>query len=418
MCFKNISQMFCRGLFCLAFVLFSFFFGPVFSANFAYVSNSSSNSVSVVDRDTQMTIATIPVGTNPEGLVLTPDGAFVYVANGGNNNVSVISTQTMSVVHTVNVGASPGAVAITPDGKHVYVACFGSSTISVIDTTLNPPAVTATIPSIISGQFIAFTPNGATAYVAASTRVYVIDTSSNMVTHTFTSGFTNASVVAISGNLAYVNETNAIMTVINTQSLMVGPTFSGFATPRGIAISPDGKTLYVGNLTASTVSVVNTTTNPPSIVHTITGLHFPTGIALTSDGAKLWVANLAPASVSVVDTSSFVVSSPITVGAGPISIALTQVPAVVKSPSNLIGKQKKNDFGLLFERFNVLSWEASPSTGVIGYFVYRNGIKIATLDAGILQYKDHNQKNIATLYSVTSFDAAGHESTPISVVID
>jgi len=48
-------------------------------------------------------------------VAITPDGAFAYVTNVNSNNVSVISTATNSVVATVPVGTGPVAVAITPN---------------------------------------------------------------------------------------------------------------------------------------------------------------------------------------------------------------------------------------------------------------------------------------------------------------
>jgi uncharacterized repeat protein (TIGR03803 family) len=88
--------------------------------------------------------------------------------------------------------------------------------------------------------------------------------------------------------------------------------------------------------------------------------------------------------------------------------------------SNLTGHQLKNDFGILFERFNKLNWQAYsfPSSAVQGYNVYRNGVKIATLSNITFTYDDHNiKKGVTTSYSVTSFDAFGNESVPVTVTI-
>jgi YVTN family beta-propeller protein len=56
--------------------------------------NAGSNDVSVIDIATNTVTATIPVGTNPLGVAVTPDGSKVYVANFGDDNVSVINTAT------------------------------------------------------------------------------------------------------------------------------------------------------------------------------------------------------------------------------------------------------------------------------------------------------------------------------------
>ncbi|MDV6278752.1 YncE family protein, partial [Rhodococcus erythropolis] len=66
-------------------------------------------------------IATVPVGSNPEGVAITPNGARAYIVNGGGDSVSVISTATNTVTGTVPVGNRPAGVAITPNGARVYV---------------------------------------------------------------------------------------------------------------------------------------------------------------------------------------------------------------------------------------------------------------------------------------------------------
>jgi YVTN family beta-propeller protein len=71
-------------------------------------------------------------------VAVTPDGKHAYITNSGSNNVSVIDTATNTVGATVPVSA-PGTVAVTPDGKHAYVTQgFGSApNVSVIDTATN-----------------------------------------------------------------------------------------------------------------------------------------------------------------------------------------------------------------------------------------------------------------------------------------
>ena len=51
-----------------------------------------------------------------------PEAPFAYVTNSHSNTVSVIDTASNTVVATVPVGNGPIAVAITPDGKHEYSA--------------------------------------------------------------------------------------------------------------------------------------------------------------------------------------------------------------------------------------------------------------------------------------------------------
>ena len=52
---------------------------------------------------------------------LTPSGPHAYVTNSGTDTVSVIDTASNTVRTTVTVGNGPIGVAVTPDGTHAYV---------------------------------------------------------------------------------------------------------------------------------------------------------------------------------------------------------------------------------------------------------------------------------------------------------
>ena len=78
----------------------------------------------------------IMVGTNPVRVAITPDGKHAYVTNFSSNNVSVIDMASKTVAATVAV-EHPQGVAVTRDGKHAYVTSGGSNTVSVIDTATN-----------------------------------------------------------------------------------------------------------------------------------------------------------------------------------------------------------------------------------------------------------------------------------------
>ena len=90
----------------------------------------------------------------------------------------------------------------------------------------------------------------------------------------------------------------------------------------------------------------------------------------------------------------------------------------VEPPSNLQGQQKKNDFGLQYEIYNQLRWTPSPSPDVIGYFIYRDGEKIATLGAHTFTYQDHNRnKGSSYSYAITAFNSEDNESSPVNIVV-
>ncbi len=100
---------------------------------FAMVANRGGDSVSRIDTATQTIAAVIPVGKQPQGIDITPDGLFALVANTGSKSVSVIETATNSVIRTVKVKKDPRSVAIDQAGAFALVNSLGSKTISIVD---------------------------------------------------------------------------------------------------------------------------------------------------------------------------------------------------------------------------------------------------------------------------------------------
>ena len=162
----------------------------------AYVANSVSNTVSVIDRATNTVVATITVGRTPLNVAVTPDGTLAYVANSGSRSVSVIDTLSTKVVSTLPVGASPVDIALTPDGSHAYVVNFDSNSVSVIDTSTQ--TVIATVPVGSNPTRVAVTPGGELAYVTNSgdRSLTIIDTATYIVTGTIPVGKIPSDVVA------------------------------------------------------------------------------------------------------------------------------------------------------------------------------------------------------------------------------
>ena len=131
----------------------------------------------------QTVTATIPVGTAPNDVAVTPNGAYAYVANEEGNTVSVINTATNTVTATITGFNDPLGVAVTPNGAYAYVTNdVNDGSVSVINTATNK--VTATIPAGNYPTAVAVTPSGAYAYVAnsngyANDSVSVINTATN-----------------------------------------------------------------------------------------------------------------------------------------------------------------------------------------------------------------------------------------------
>ncbi|MEW6618388.1 MAG: cytochrome D1 domain-containing protein [bacterium] len=314
--------------------------GEVNAYPYVYVTNHGSHKVSVIDTSTNQVVgAPIPVGTNPDGVAITPDGRYAYVTNRSSHNVSVIDTSTNQVVGTIPVGSSPLGVAITPDGRYAYVTNEVSANVSVIDTSTNQ-VVGAPIPVGSYPTGIAITPDGRYAYVTngGSANVSVIDTSTNQVVGTISVGSGPWGVaITPDGRYAYVtNRDSHNVSVIDTSTNQVVGTIPVGSYPHGIAITPDGRYTYVTNRDSHNVSVIDTGTNQ------VVGTPIPVGsrsygIAITPDGRYAYVTNAILASVSVIDTSTNqVVGASIPVGSYPWGVAITPLYTLTLANTQII----------------------------------------------------------------------------------
>ena len=75
-------------------------YGPAFR-EYAYVSNSKSNTVSVIDLRTFALAKTLHVGSEPTGIAANSKKNEIYVVNTNSANLSVIDAETNTVVATI-----------------------------------------------------------------------------------------------------------------------------------------------------------------------------------------------------------------------------------------------------------------------------------------------------------------------------
>ncbi len=150
---------------------------------YAYISNSLDNTVSVIDITINKITVCVPVENDSCGVVVIPDGANVYVTNYYGNNVSVINTTTNTDTATVPVGSYTVGVAVNPDRTKVYVTnLLLNSTVSAINTTSNSVADTVNLGLYPYG--VTVTPDGTKVYATnyLCNTVSVINTSTNSIT--------------------------------------------------------------------------------------------------------------------------------------------------------------------------------------------------------------------------------------------
>lgn len=358
-------------------------------ATIVLVANYSSNQITAYDDVTGEQIGTpFPITedlTNPIGLATNPAKTLLYVANQNGGTINIYNLLTGQKVSTFLSGlTNPSGICLNADGSTLYVADFGAV---------------------------------ANAY----------DTGTGAIVGTYSAGINGCSDVALSpdeGTLYVSNYNGHNVTVYNQATgseLSFSPITPGGGAVPALDLSLDGNLLYVCNLGASTVSIYNALTGATVSAAFLTaadGLNAPNAMRFNDDGTLLFVGNAGDNTVLGFDINGSPTLSVLTITDSinyPAGFAF--MPSPILPPTQLIGSQKRDDFALEYELFNQLAWNTSLSE-VSGYYVYRNNIKIATLNASTLRYTDHNRKKgVATIYSVTAFDATGVESPAATCLI-
>lgn len=150
---------------------------------FAYIANSGSGTVSVINTSTNKMVSTINVGNNPYSVVVNADGSRVYVSNNLDGTVSVINPFLNAAIATVKVGVLPLNLCLNPDGSLLYVVDGEGGSISVINTATNTVSSTYSIPGSNIAPFrgIAVSPDGKKLYMSNIAVTNVPQTNQNTV---------------------------------------------------------------------------------------------------------------------------------------------------------------------------------------------------------------------------------------------
>jgi YVTN family beta-propeller protein len=116
-----------------------------------------SNSVTLIDTETNTVKGKIYVGRSPHEAFFRPDGRELWVAVRGENYVSVIDPARKKEVRRIETANGPGMVLFRPDGKFAFVPSSFTPEMDVIDTaTYNViarvPQVSPFVPNLAVDQ--------------------------------------------------------------------------------------------------------------------------------------------------------------------------------------------------------------------------------------------------------------------------
>jgi YVTN family beta-propeller protein len=136
-----------------------------------------------------------------------------------------------------------------------------------------------------------------------------------------TVGAARGVLFASDGGMAVTSENAGTVSVLDAQAHKLSATINlprpagALLPPRpmGLVLSPDGRTLYVTNGRAKSISVIDVATHQVTRTYDDIGAR-PWGIGISPDGKMLYTANGSSGDVSVVDAATGKVVSRIATG--------------------------------------------------------------------------------------------------------
>ena len=81
----------------------------------------------------------LPKGFWPGGLALSPDGKTLAASGDLDDIVMLVDVTTGKNLAAVRVGKHPSGLTFSPDGKRLYVADWDASTVSIVDVAASAP---------------------------------------------------------------------------------------------------------------------------------------------------------------------------------------------------------------------------------------------------------------------------------------
>ena len=293
-----------------------------------FVTNTKSDSVSIIDTDTLEVVGTIPLGKGkPNRIVFHPDGKLAWVVYDKSHDLGVIDAEARKLVRRVKVGGNPYNLAFTPDGRHLLVLDWSSDTSEdeVIFYDLTAEKIDGRVEVSTWPAHGVFSRDGNLVYVSGETAgdVTVIDVAARTIVTRIVHGGGDAMGLALTADgktlYAAAGENRAILKIDTATHKTVGQ----IALP-GIVheatLTLDGKFLYTTLRKANTIVVVST--EDDTIVATIPQKGYPDLVTMEPSGQWALVTNRYPDLVTVIDVKTHKQVKAIPVGRAPHGMAL------------------------------------------------------------------------------------------------
>ena len=286
----------------------------------AFVSNQWADNIYVIDLDNLSIIDTLETGNGPAGIALSSDEKYIYSVNSYTNDISVIELQSGREIKRLFAGNNPTGIGMSPDKSKLYITSRRALLVPYGDPVVTEVTVVDDKTKIVSDRIdmesaymmenVAFTPEGdwlitplirpknlipsiqvergfmmtngigiiehkpggkiyqllldePNRYFADPFGIEITpDGKYVFVTH---GGVNYISVVDLDSLRSFISESSDELLAyysnhLGTSYRYVVKRIPTGANPKGTALSPDGKLLYVAEHLEDRIAVINTET--------------------------------------------------------------------------------------------------------------------------------------------------------------
>lgn len=264
----------------------------------------------------------IPAAVLAAFVALAPD-SLLLVLNKAEHTLVVVDPVALRVVGQVTTGVGPHEVAVTPDGRTAYVTNYGDrqpgQSLSIVDlatlTAREVPLDSLGRPHgiVVAAGRVYFTAEADQAVARldrAGTGVDWVGRTGQVATHMVVASPDGGTLYT--ANVGSGNVTRLTLATGDVRQIAVGP------QPEGIAISPDGRELWVGHNGDGGVSVIDV--RAEAVVATLPVGTMPIRLAFTPDGGRVLASDARADAVVVIDARLRAVTGRIPVAGTPIGL--------------------------------------------------------------------------------------------------
>jgi len=186
----------------------------------------------------------------------------LLVGNKGENTISFIDLATGRELGRSATGNMPHEIAISPDGRQAAVVAYGGRGIDIFDVATRAKARTIDLSPNEGPHGIAWLADGRIlATTERSQSLTIVDTRRGDAVSAISTGQQGTHMVAVSPDAAHAYTANigsGTLSVIDLEAGRLIRNFSVGGNPEGIALTPDGRTLWVADLEGARVQAFDT----------------------------------------------------------------------------------------------------------------------------------------------------------------